>query len=64
MERRLAKMLEIASRILDEGREPTPEERAEFLALSAEVERQPAAWRNRFADLVDRLASALEGIGL
>jgi len=64
MEDRVAKMLEIAARILEEGRRPTDEERAEFMALSGEVEAQPVEWRDRFADLVDRLAAALEGIGL
>ena len=64
MEDRVAKMLEIAARILEEGRRPTDEERAEFMTLSGEVEAQPAEWRDRFADLVDRLAAALEGIGL
>ena len=64
MERRVDEMLEIAGRILAEGRKPTDEERARFLELSGEVKAQPAEWRERFADLVDRLAAALEGIGL
>ena len=64
MEERVSKMLEIAARILEEGRKPTEAERAEFLALSGEVRAQSPEWRDRFADLVDRLAAALEGIGL
>jgi hypothetical protein len=64
VERRVEEMLEIAGRILGEGRKATEEERSRFKELSGEVEAQPAEWRNRFADLTDRLAAALEGIGL
>ena len=64
MERRVEEMLEIASRILGEGRKPTEEERARFLELSGEVASQSPEWRAKFTDLVDRLAAALEGIGL
>ena len=64
MEERVARMLEIAAGIVAEGRKPTEEERAEFRALSGEVQAQSPEWRDRFADLVDRFAAALEGIGL
>ena len=64
MERRVEEMLEIAGRILGEGRKPSEEERARFRELSGELESQSPEWRVKFADLVDRLAAALEGIGL
>ena len=64
MEERVAKMLEIAAKIVAERRRPTEQERAEFRALSGEVQAQSPEWRDRFADLIDRLAAALEGIGL
>jgi len=64
MEDRVARMLAIAHRIVEEGREPTEEERAQFRALEGEVKAQPAEWKDRWSDLVDRLAAALEGIGL
>ena len=64
MERRVEEMLEIAGHILQEGRKPTEEERARFQELSGALEEQPEEWRSRFSDLVDRLAAALEGIGI
>lgn len=64
METRVDEMLEIAGRILAEGRKPTDAERARFMELRGEVESQPLEWRERFTDLVDRLAAALEGIGI
>ncbi len=64
MEDRVTRLLEIAHRILEEGRAPTEEERAQFRALESELAEQPTEWRERFADLVDRLAAALEGVGL
>ncbi len=64
MERRLEELLDLAERILRERRAPTEAERARFLALKDEVQRATAPWRERFADLVDRFAAALEGIGL
>ena len=64
MEERVAQMLEIAHRIVAEGREPTEAERTLFRELESHVEAQPTEWKDRFADLVDRLAAALEGIGL
>jgi hypothetical protein len=64
VEDRVKQMLEIAHRILAEGRAPTPEEREMFRQLESEVGEQPPEWRERFADIVDRLAAALEGIGI
>ncbi len=64
MEERIAQMLEIAHRIVEEGREPTEAERTLFRELEGHVAAQPTEWQDRFADLVDRLAAALEGIGL
>ena len=64
MERRVEEMLEIAGRILGEGRKATEEERTRFKELSGEVEAQSPEWRERFADLIDRMAAALEGIGI
>ena len=64
MEERIAKMLEIAHRIVEEGREPTEEERAQFRELEGSVREQSPEWKERFGDLIDRLAAALEGIGL
>ena len=64
MERRVEEMLEIAARILGEGRKPTAEEQERFRELSNEVESQPEEWRDRFTELMDRLAAALEGMGI
>ncbi|MDJ0522885.1 MAG: hypothetical protein QNJ90_12525 [Planctomycetota bacterium] len=64
MEERIAKMLEIAHRIVEEGRQPTEEERAQFRELEGNVREQSPEWKDRFGDLIDRLAAALEGIGL
>ena len=64
MEDRVVRMLEIAHRILEEGREPTEAERTLFRELEGHVEAQPTEWKERFKDLVDRFAAALEGIGL
>ncbi len=64
MERRIAEMLEIATQILEQGRKPTEDEQTRFRELAGDVETQPAEWRERFTDLVDRLAAALEGIGI
>jgi len=64
MEERIARMLEIAHRIVAEGREPTEAERTQFHELEGRLEAQPSEWKERFAELVDRLAAALEGMGL
>lgn len=64
MEERIAKMLEIAHRIFEEGREATEEERTQFRELEGSVDAQPPEWKDRFKDLIDRLAAALEGIGM
>lgn len=64
MEERVARMLEIASRILEEGRKPTDEERQRFRELQLELRVQPQEWTERFADLLDRVAAALEGMGI
>ena len=64
MEDRIAQMLKIAHRIMDEGREPSDEERVLFHELEGKVQAQPAEWKERWSDLVDRLAAAFEGIGL
>jgi len=63
MEQRIAQMLEIAQRIMAEGRQPTDEERVVFLELQGGVAAQPLEWKERFADLIDRFAAALEGVG-
>ena len=57
-------MLEIATRIIDEGRKPTDEERTKFATLKSHLETQPIEWRERLADQINRLAFALEGIGI
>lgn len=64
MEDRVEEMLAIAQRILEEGRRPTEAERSRFRELQGEMADQSPEWRERFADLVDRLAAALEGIGI
>ncbi len=64
MERRITELLELAERIVRERRVPTEAERARFLALKADLATATAPWRDRFADLADRFASVLEGIGL
>lgn len=64
MERRIEELLEIAHRIVEEGRSPTDDERRRFRKLEAEIETQPVEWRERFGGLIDRLASALEGLGI
>lgn len=64
MEERVARMLEIAHRILEEGRAPTEAEQKLFRDLEGSVDQQPTEWKERFKDLVDRFAAALEGIGL
>ena len=64
MEERISQMLEIAHRIIAEERPPTDAEKALFAELEGHVEAQPLEWKERFADLVDRFASALEGIGI
>ncbi len=64
MEERISQMLAIAQRIIAEGRQPTDEERRLFLELQGTVAAQPSEWKDRFADLIDRLAAAFEGVGL
>jgi len=61
---RIARMLEIATAILEEGRTPTDEERTQFRALHEEIEAQPGDWKARFTDLVNRFAEALESMGV
>ncbi len=64
MDRRVEQMLEIATRILEEGRTPTEEERAQFHELHKALEKQPEDWRLRFSGLVNRFAEALESMGI
>jgi hypothetical protein len=64
VDERVARMLEIATQILEEGRSPTEEEQVRFRALQAEIEAQPGDWKARFGDIVDRFAAALESMGL
>lgn len=64
LEQDLAEQLEIAERLVTDGREPTDEERARFMELKAHVESSSASWRERLADTINRWASALESIGM
>ena len=64
MEERITRMLEIAHRILEEGRAPTDAERERFRELEGSLDQQPTEWKERFKELIDRLAAALEGIGM
>ncbi len=64
LERDLKEQVQIAARIIEEGREPTAAERARFLELKAHMERAAPAWRERLADTINHLASALEGMGI
>lgn len=64
IEKDLQDMLEIAGRIIEDGRKPTEEERRRFLTLKTEVEEQDANLQGRWADMIDRLAAALESMGI
>lgn len=64
MEQKVAELLRLAGEILEEGRAPRPEELARYKALKAELEGSDVPWRERWAELVDRLAASLEGMGI
>ena len=67
MESRLEEALAIAERIVAQGRRPTPAERERFLALReelAEDDDAKAGFEGRVADMLDRFAAALEGMGI
>jgi hypothetical protein len=64
VERKVAELLRLAGEILEEGRTPSAEELARYRALKAELEASDAPWRDRWAELVDRLAAGLEGMGI
>ena len=64
VEQELQELTEIASRVMEEGRAPTPEERERFLALKRSIAKQETTWRTRLADEIDRFASALQGMGI
>jgi hypothetical protein len=63
-EEELQELLDIAERLIEEGRSPTDEERRRFQELQAHVERRDESWRTRWRDEIDRLAAALEGMGI
>lgn len=64
LEQDLLEQLEIAEHIIREGRKPTEAERARFLELQSHMEGVSPDWRERLADAIDRLAAALEGMGI
>jgi hypothetical protein len=64
IEDELRELTRIASRVMEEGRAPTEEERARFRELRAHLEEQPSTWRDRLRDEIDRFAAALEGMGI
>ena len=64
VEKELAELTAIAARVMEEGRAPTDEERARFLALQSRLETQPTDWRSRFQDQIRRFAAAFEGMGI
>ncbi len=64
IEKELRELTELAAKVMEEGRAPTEEERKRFGELKAKLESQPADWRTRLADEIDRIAAALEGMGI
>ena len=64
IEKELRELTELAARVMEEGRAPTAEERARFAELKAKLAAQPADWKTRLADEIDRIAAALEGMGI
>ena len=64
VEKELLELTEIASRVMEEGRAPTEEERERFRTLKERLLGQPSTWRSRLADEIDRFAAALEGMGI
>ena len=64
LERELTEALEIAARIAEAGRAPTAAEKKRFQEIRGHLTKQPVDWRSRLADEIDRLASALEGMGI
>lgn len=64
IEKELRELTELAAKVMEEARAPTEEERKRFAELKAKLESQPADWRTRLADEIDRIAAALEGMGI
>jgi hypothetical protein len=64
LEKELREALDIAARIAESGRAPTDAERKRFLEIRGHLQKQDAGWQARLADEIDRLASALEGMGI
>ena len=64
VEKELLELTEIASRVMEEGRAPTEEERERFRTLKERLLGQPSTWRSRLADEIDRFAAAREGMGI
>ena len=64
IEKELRELTELAAKVIEEGRAATAEERVRFAELKAKLQRQPADWRTRLADEIDRIAAALEGMGI
>ena len=64
LKQELQALTEIASKVMEEGRAPTEEERARFLELRASLEGQSQTWRTLLHDELDRFAAALEGMGI
>ena len=64
IEKELRELTELAAKVMEEGRAPTEEERKRFAELKTNLENQPSDWRTRLADEIDRIAAALEGMGI
>ncbi len=64
VEKELSALMEIAGKVMEEGRAPTAEERERFHRLRTALEEQPTTWRSRLTDEIDRFAAALEGMGI
>jgi hypothetical protein len=63
-ETELRELTRIATRVMEEGRAPTEDERRRFRALRDHIDAQPADWKSRLALELDRFAAALEGMGI
>ncbi len=64
LERDLVELLEIATRLADENRAPTEEEKDRFRHVQEHLQQASPAWRERLADQINHFAAALEGMGL
>jgi len=64
LEQDLKELLDIAERLVEENRAPTDEERERFTTLDEHIRGAHPDWRERLADQINRLAAALEGIGI